>query len=181
METCTTLAFTCNHIKTRQSQNSGASYMNACCSSPRLGEDTMLTEKRVRINNADGGKMSSITRRKNCLFGLRSRLSKLKWYDVVFSFARSHNGQFRLSTQSWGQKDETEKCTVQKRTGPSQRNCNLHCWIITVAPGSGAHTNDRWLSELEKQQSDTQHWLTQPVTRTVSQGHKTAIFAMANA
>lgn len=51
-----TLAFTCNHIKTRQSQNCGASYMNACCSSPRVGEDTILTEKRVRINNADGGK-----------------------------------------------------------------------------------------------------------------------------
>lgn len=71
------------------------------------------------------GERSSIVGRKNDLFGLRSWLSKLKWYDGVFSFTRSHNGQFRLNTQSLGQKLETERRTVQKRTGPRQLQFTL--------------------------------------------------------
>lgn len=38
----------------------------------RMQEDRVLTAESVRINNADGVKMSSIVRGKNYLFGLRS-------------------------------------------------------------------------------------------------------------
>lgn len=132
------------------------------------------TAPSVRINNADGVKICSVVRGKSYLFGLRSWLRKLELYDV-FSITRSHNGGLRLTVQRT--EIRKQKHTVAEGPGPSQHNGNLHCWIITVASASGAHTNDRWL---EEQQCDKHHRLTRPVTWSVCQRHETAIFAMTN-